>query len=111
VATLQDCERALHALADRLADTDPRQRGTGFDRTLSCSLTDLHAVFGGRLKDGLLVDIAPVKTADAQIRLTMTSDDLVAMVNGKLKMSSAWATGRIKVDAGIRDMMRLRALF
>jgi Alkyl sulfatase C-terminal len=111
VATLEESEQALTMLADRLAATDPRRRQTGFDRTLSCSLKDLGAVFGGRLEDGLLVDIAPADSPDAQIRMTLTSDDLVALVDGRLKMGSAWATGRIKVEAGIRDMMKLRALF
>ena len=48
---------------------------------------------------------------DAQIRLTMTSDDLLALVDGSLHLASAWATGRIKVEAGVRDLLKLRSIF
>jgi hypothetical protein len=45
------------------------------------------------------------------VRLAMSSDDLVALVAGRLKMASAWAPGRVKIDAGIRDMIKLRSIF
>jgi alkyl sulfatase BDS1-like metallo-beta-lactamase superfamily hydrolase len=111
VATVEQCEQALHTLAQRLADNEASRRKAGFDRTLSCTIRDLDAIFGGRLKDGQLIDIAPTTSSDAQVRLAMSGDDLLALVDGRLKMSSAWASGRIKIDAGVRDLMRLRSLF
>ncbi len=111
MATLQECEQALHQLADRLAEKDARDRQTGFDRSLSCTIRDLGAVFGGRLHDGLLLDIAQVPTATAQIKLDLTGDDLLALVDGSLNLGSAWTSGRVKVNAGIRDMMKLRSIF
>jgi alkyl sulfatase BDS1-like metallo-beta-lactamase superfamily hydrolase len=111
VATEQQCEQALHALADRLAANNGSVRNAGFDRTLSCSLRDLGIVYAGRLKDGHLIDIARAESREAQVRLTMTSDDLLALVDGGLKMSSAWATGRVKVEAGVRDLLKLRSIF
>jgi putative sterol carrier protein len=41
----------------------------------------------------------------------MTSDDLLALVAGQLKVPAAWATGRIKVEAGVRDLLTLRKIF
>jgi SCP-2 sterol transfer family len=111
VASLQDCEQALHQLADRLADKNPAERRTGFDRSLSCTIRDLGAVFAGRLHDGLLLDIKQVDNASAQIKLDLTSDDLVALMGGSLNLGSAWASGRVKVNAGVRDMMKLRTIF
>lgn len=46
----------------------------------------------------------------AQIRLAMTGDDLVAMVDGRLNFAKAWASGRIRLEAGFRDLLRLRTL-
>jgi len=46
----------------------------------------------------------------ADIRLTMSSDDLVAMTDGRLHFGSAWATGRVKLEAGLRDLLRLRKI-
>jgi putative sterol carrier protein len=111
VATAEQCEEALHTLAERLPDNEASRRKAEFERTISCTIRDLNVIFGGRLKDGQLLDIGAVATPDAQVRLTMTSDDLLALVAGDLKMASAWATGRVKIDAGVRDMVRLRSIF
>lgn len=111
MATEQQCEQALHALAERLFAHNGSGRGNGFDRTLSCSLRDLGIIFAGRLKNGELIDIGRTESRDAQIRLTMTSDDLLALVDGQLKMGSAWATGRVRVEAGVRDLLKLRTIF
>ena len=111
MATVEECEGALHELADRLAANDSTRRNVSFDRSLTCTIRDLDVIFGGRLKDGKLLDIKQISSKDAQVRLAMSSDDLVALVAGQLKMASAWATGRVKVDAGIRDMIKLRSIF
>lgn len=111
MATVEECEQALADLADRLAANESARSSVSFDRTLTCSIRDLDVIFAGRLKGGQLVDIRQAPSRDAQIKLSMSSDDLVAMVAGRLKMASAWATGRVKVDASIRDVLRLRSLF
>jgi hypothetical protein len=111
VATADECERALQCLADRLATSDTSRRKADFDRSLSCTIRDLDIIFAGRLKDGQLLDIGRTNTKDAQVRLAMSSDDLVALVDGRLKMAPAWATGRVKVEAGVRDLLKLRSIF
>lgn len=111
MATVDDCERALTELADRLAANESARRSVSFDRSLTCSIRDLGVIFAGRLTDGRLVDIRQAPSKDAQVRLAMSSDDLVALVAGRLKMAGAWATGRVKIDASIRDMIRLRSIF
>jgi putative sterol carrier protein len=111
VATVAQCEQALHTLAQRLADNEASRRKAGFDRSVTCTIRDLDVVFAGRLKDGQLLDIGPAAARDAQVRLTMTGDDLLALVDGDLKMASAWATGRVKIEASVRDLMRLRSVF
>jgi hypothetical protein len=40
----------------------------------------------------------------------MTSDDLLALTDGQLSFGPAWATGRVKLEAGLRDMLRLRKI-
>jgi alkyl sulfatase BDS1-like metallo-beta-lactamase superfamily hydrolase len=112
MASVEDCERAMHTLADRLAGADPDKLGRNdFDRSLSCALPDIDAVFAARLKHGLLTDIRQVDSADAQVKLTMSSDDLVQLVDGRLKLAPAWASGRIKIDAGMFDLIKLRSIF
>jgi alkyl sulfatase BDS1-like metallo-beta-lactamase superfamily hydrolase len=111
VATVEQCEQALQELAGRLAANDASRRKVGFDRSLTCTIRDLNVTFGGRLKDGHLIDIGRATSRDAQVRLAMASDDLIALVEGRLKMASAWATGRVRIEAGVRDLLRLRSIF
>lgn len=123
MATVEECERALATLADRLANADAEaKRRNAFDRTISCRLTDLGVTFGGRLHDGSLTDIrridaggadstADTTAAGAQVKLFMTSDDLVKMVDRELNLATAWASGRIKIDASVFDLIKLRSVF
>jgi|KBSSwiStaDraftv2_1062776.scaffolds.fasta_scaffold14128_5 hypothetical protein len=115
MASVAECEKALGRLADRLAESAAKgSTAVSFDRSLSCRLTDLDVAFLARLADGLLVDvqqIAPDAAGSAQIKLAMRSDDLPALVDGELNVPKAWATGRIKVSAGVRDLIRLKSLF
>ena len=66
MATVEECEQALDALADRLAANDPARRKTALRPQ-----PDLHAsatstsIFAGRLKDGQLIDIRTVRRAAA----------------------------------------------
>lgn len=112
MATVGECEQAFRGLADKLAAADPDARKkAAFDRTLACTLRDLDVIFAGRLHDGTLSDIRQVNTADAQVRMTMTSDDLLKLVDGELNMASAWASGRVKIDASVLDLLKLRSVF
>jgi putative sterol carrier protein len=112
MATVEECERAMHELAGKLAGnsgSDVRNRIE--NRSLSCELRDLKIIYGGRLHDGRLEDIRQVKDTRAQIRLSMTSDDLLALTEGNLNLAKAWATGRIKISASVFDLIKLRSMF
>lgn len=111
MATLQDCERAVQSLVDRLAAVDQDVRSKVLrERTVSCRVPDLDVVFLGQLSDDGLHDIHTGDDAAAQLRVTASSDDLVALVEGRLAVPSAWASGKLKVDANLGDLLKLRAL-
>lgn len=111
MATVEECEAALRELAARLAgvDSDTRDRYV-LERTLSCQLTDLDDGFHGRLGDEGLVDVGRGVDPAAQVRLRVRSDDLVKLLNGDLAFPLAWATGRLRIDASLSDLLRLRSL-
>jgi hypothetical protein len=114
VATLEECRVAVEELARRLAGLEHRARRHARDRTVSCWLPDLDVTFHGRLHDGHLVDITTSPNRDqvpADLRLRLSSDDLIALVDGSLSVTEAWATGRLKIDASLRDLLRLRSMF
>ena len=111
MATMDQCMKALQGI---LGDLAANPAAEGLDRSLSCRLTDLDQVVLGRLSAGAVRDLHPVPDAPtvpkADIRLTMASDDLVALTDGRLAFGPAWATGRVKLEAGLRDLLRLRKL-
>ncbi|MEU8795203.1 SCP2 sterol-binding domain-containing protein [Streptomyces sp. NPDC048643] len=114
MATIEECRAALDKLSDNMASAEGDVRtAAALDRSLSCRVTDLDITFVGRLKDGRIevLDTLQGPPPDkAQIRLTMAGDDLVAMVDGRLNFAKAWGSGRVKLEAGLRDLFRLRTL-
>ena len=111
MATTEQCVQALSSVLGGLA---ANPAAAGLDRTLSCRLTDLDQVVQGRLSGGSVRNVHVVPDGPgvekAAIRLTMASDDLIALTDGRLAFGSAWASGRVKLEAGIRDLLRLRSL-
>jgi putative sterol carrier protein len=109
VATPDECKVAIVQLAARLAGPGDT-RTEGLDRSVSAAVTDLDIVFRGHLHDGLLDDITTEEGPAAQIRLAMTSDDLVLIASGELSLGKAFMSGRMKLNASLPDMLRLRTL-
>ncbi|WP_131747536.1 SCP2 sterol-binding domain-containing protein [Frankia sp. Cppng1_Ct_nod] len=111
MATTQQCAAALRTLADRLNElADDRVRGLTPDRTIVCRIPDLGTSFSAELRGGNLLDIDEGEREAAQVTFTVSSDDLIAMADGSLRFTSAWSSGRLKVDASIRDLLRMRSL-
>jgi hypothetical protein len=116
VATKDECVAALDRLAAKLGGLDEERRARNSEeRTVSCTVPDLAIAFHGRLKDARLVDVVTYEDVSmlpsAQIRLTIPSDDLPALVDGRLNFLQALGSGRIKVNASFGDMLRLRKIF
>jgi len=113
MATLQECRSALDRFSANLAGSQGDTRAAAPDRSLSCRITDLDTTFVGRLTGGSIRDVttvAGVPEQQAQIRLSMRGDDLVALVAGELSFTKAWAAGRVTVQASLPDLLRLRTL-
>jgi putative sterol carrier protein len=113
MASVEQCRDALAELASRLSTVDAQHREKTIpDRTLSLHLLDLDVMFAGVLHKGELTHIveADPHAPKADIRLSMSSDDLIALTDRKLSFPHAWATGKVRLDASFRDLLRLRSL-
>ena len=114
MATIEECRAALEKLSDNMQHAEGDvAAATALDRSVSCRITDLDITFVGRMTGGRIVvqdTIQGSPKEKAQIRLTMNGDDLVALVDGELNFAKAWGSGRIKLEAGLRDLFQLRKL-
>jgi hypothetical protein len=112
MATLDEARAALDRIATRLTDVDPDELAKHvIERTVSCRVPDLDLVFVTRVHAGGLDEFTIAEGANgAQVRLTVNSDDLVALADDELNVAKAWATGRLKIEASLGDLLRLRKI-
>ena len=108
MATMEECAAALDEFATKLGGMDESDKG--LVRTVSLRVPDLDVTFHGVLRAGVLEDVTTEPRDRAQIRLTITSDDLVRLVAGQLNFASSWARGRVKLEASFGDLLKLRKL-
>jgi predicted lipid carrier protein YhbT len=115
MATVKQCRSAIEALAASLDDLDHETRRKHLPRrSLRCTVTDLDVVFSARIDESGVHDIdsTPRDGAepDADVRVSLASDELVALANGDEDFLTAWLRGRVHVSAPVRDILRLRSL-
>jgi predicted lipid carrier protein YhbT len=111
MATAEECRQALESLTGRLAELDPAEREANLvDRVISCTVSDLGITFVTHLgPDGASpVTVANGSDPQAQVKFTTKSDDLIALAENPGSIGKAWITGRLKVEASIFDILRLR---
>jgi hypothetical protein len=110
--TAQECQEALQKLAGRLAELKPEERQEYFgDRTMSVTVSDLGVTFVTRLGKGDdPVRVAGPDEPKADMRLTATSDLVMSLSQQPMNVARAWVTGKVKIEAGMKDLMRLRRL-
>lgn len=111
MATIDEVREALRKLAQRMDDNAAQVQGKiNLERPLACTVRDLGVSFHGQLIDGRLVGLTDGDDPQAKIRLTATSDDLVSLVDGRLDLAKAWASGRVSISANPFDLLKLRKL-
>ncbi|MFD7304090.1 MULTISPECIES: sterol-binding protein [Streptomyces] len=114
MATIEECRSALDKLSDSMQHSEGGVReAAALDRSVSCHITDLDVTFAGRMTGGRIEvhETFPGPPREkAQIRLALTGDDLVALVDGELHFARAWGSGRVRLEAGLTDLFRLRKL-
>jgi hypothetical protein len=114
MASVEECRAALAKLVAQFDEIDEEDRAKHVvERTVSCRVPDLDVIFYGRLHHAGLDPFTEEPPADgkaAAVKLTIVSDDLIALVDGELDLARALLGGRVKIDASFGDLLRLRRL-
>ncbi|MDA2808104.1 SCP2 sterol-binding domain-containing protein [Nocardiopsis suaedae] len=115
MTSVEDCRRAIDRVSERIMEVDEADRRKHIvDRTVSVTVSDLDTVFDMRLTRDGLRDVssraASAPAERAQVRITSTADDLVALAEDRLDFAKAMLSGRVKLEASFSDLMRMRKL-
>ena len=109
--TEQQVEGCLDALIGRLARVDTTYRAMlPARRTIETCCTDLGLMHHAYWRQGRLSDLHAGPADRPDIRIAVTSDDLLALAEGRLRFRDAYTSQRIRIDASMTDLLRLRAV-
>jgi putative sterol carrier protein len=109
MATVDEVRNVLEKLAGKVArKSDELNLEDDFERTLAVEVTDLGQAFSAKLAGGKLTDLLDGDAPDAEVRIIIGSDDLIALSKKELKPAKAFLTGKIKVKASVKDLAKLR---
>ena len=91
------------------ADEELQKELADIVKTINLNTTDNDG-FSFVLDNGQIKDLKRGKLEGVDITLNATTEDFKLLFTGELKPMKAWATKRLKFDASIEDVMRLRKL-
>ena len=112
MATAEECRAALQKLAGRLAELDAADRQEYFgDRTISVTIPDLGVTYATKLGTGddPVHEVGPGEPP-AEMRLTANSDEVLSLAASPMNLARSWVAGRVKIEASMKDLFRLRKL-
>ncbi|MFA9428572.1 sterol-binding protein [Egicoccus sp. AB-alg2] len=111
MATVEEVDAVLWGLLDRFGEVDEDVRALLPNRrTIEARCPDLDYVRHAEWRRGELIVLEEAPPRRADIRISMLSDDLLAVANGELTFSRAYASNRVRLDASMTDLLRLRAV-
>jgi predicted lipid carrier protein YhbT len=112
MASVPEVEATLERLVRRLEGIDPAYRGMlPSRRTIQAECPDLELVYHAFWRRGRLCELRPGPAERrCDIRIRVDSDDLMALAREELDLGSALLQGRLRIDASMTDLLRLRAV-
>jgi hypothetical protein len=113
LATKDEVSRAIERLMARLDGNEDSVRSAIPDRkVMGCLVTDIDVSWYLVIEDGHVSP--PTETAPpgepVAVLLKVRSDDLVDLVEERISFMSAFLSGKVRVDASLTDLLRLRTL-
>lgn len=111
MATEEQVEQVLAELVGRLGHLDSGTRAMlPARRTIEARCPDLGKVVHARWDNGRIEVLDGQLPRRADIRISVRSDDLLALADGELDFPRAYAQNRIRIDAPVTDLLLLRAV-
>jgi hypothetical protein len=114
VATKSEVEAKLRQLMRRLAAAEQVHgtlaEGLPNGKVVLLHVTDLDAEYWTMMHGGKMQGLHPGRPERTDIRMRVGSDHLIELVDGKASMLTSFVTGKVKIDASVSDLIRLRRM-
>jgi len=115
VATRREVELKLRELIRRLHDADGDVRSSLAEslpdsKVIEIILPDLDSSYWTELRGGLMGPLHKGSPTQAEIRIRVHSDHLVELIDGRKSLFSSYVGGKVKIEASLTDLLRLRKL-
>jgi SCP-2 sterol transfer family len=115
MATRRQVETKLRELIRRLdtANGDVRSslsEALPESRVVEVTIPDLEAIYWTELAGGKMSSLHTGSPEEPDIRVRVSSDHLVELVDGRKSLFSSFAGGQLKIEASFSDLLRLRKL-
>lgn len=115
MSSIDACLEGIARANERiLAKPLERRREHIRERTVRVIVPDLETAFDMRLTVDGLTDITPgpldTPATAPQVRVTVSSDDLVELAADRLAPARALFSRRLRVDASLSDLLHMRRL-
>lgn len=111
MASIEEVEQVLADLLVRLGDVDDATRSLlPSRRTIEARCPDLDLVRYATWTSGDIALLDEVPDGRSDIRISIRSDDLIDLATGELSFGRAYANNKLRLDASMTDLLRLRAV-
>ncbi|HMC37693.1 MAG TPA: SCP2 sterol-binding domain-containing protein [Actinomycetota bacterium] len=115
MATKRQVERKLRELIERMDENSGEAKQSLAQtlpdaRIIELFVPDLPATYWTELSDGSMHRLRPGPADQADIRVRVGSDDLIALLDGERSLFSSYLAGQVKIEASLSDLLRLRRL-
>ncbi len=111
MASVEEVEVVLRDLLGRLENVDETTRALlPSKRTIEARCPDLDLIRFALWERGRIKPLDELPNTRPDIRISVRSDDLLAIASGELSFSGAYTSSRVRLDASMSDLLRLRAL-
>jgi hypothetical protein len=115
VATKRQVERKLRELMQRLEQSGGQVRTSlagalPESRVIEVVVSDLGLSYWTELSGGSMDSLHEGTPPHHEIRIRLSSDDVIELVDGRRSLFSAYLAGQVTIEASFSDLLRLRKL-
>jgi putative sterol carrier protein len=110
MATIEEVKEKLEFLKGKAQGDRFREATEDFNRVVQYDFTDLGYKGYFAIRDGAIEGPHDGEAGSAEIRVEMTSDTFMGLMNKQIDPFTAMVKGQLKIKASFWDLMKLKNL-